>query len=230
MLHGEPVLLAFSGGKDSLMALSALAADVRHEVVALLLTVDTQEARTAMHGVPETLVAAQARALGLPLRVMRVAPGANDRAYALAMEEALEDARRLSPRLRKIAFGDLHLADVRAWRESLLSRLGWEALFPLWGRDTAMLARQVIDAGWEARVVCVDRERLDPRFLGRSFDPALLAELPPGCDPCGERGEFHTFVSHGPAFAYPVATADAGIEDDGRFVRLRLRPADAASA
>jgi uncharacterized protein (TIGR00290 family) len=230
MLHGEPVLLAFSGGKDSLMALSALAADVRHEVVALLLTVDSRAERVAMHGVPLALVASQAQALGLPLRVMRIPPGADDRAYALALEEALEDARRLSPRLRHLAFGDLHLADVRAWRESLLSRLGWEALFPLWGRDTAMLARRVIDGGFEARIVCVDRERLDPRFLGRSFDPTLLAELPPECDPCGERGEFHTFVSQGPAFAFPVATADDGVEDDGRFLRLRLRPADAASA
>jgi uncharacterized protein (TIGR00290 family) len=225
MLRSEPVLLASSGGKDSLLALAALSAEARFEVVGLLATVDADQERVTMHGVPLALVAAQARALGLPLRVMRIARGADNAGYALALEETLEDARRLSPRLRHLAFGDLHLADVRAWREALLGKLGWQALFPLWGRDTAALARQCIEDGWKARLVCIDTEQLDARFAGRDFDQALLAELPPDCDPCGENGEFHTFVYDGPAFDHPVAFAQTEPgPDEGRFRRVDLAP------
>jgi uncharacterized protein (TIGR00290 family) len=225
MAPGDPVLLAFSGGKDSVLALATLAADPAWQVVGLLATVDSIEQRVTMHGVPLTLVSAQARALGMPLRIMRVPPHADNPAYRHALEEALDEARMLNPRLSHIAFGDLHLADIRAWRETLVHELGWTALFPLWGADTAKLAQRVIDEGWKARLICVDSQQLDPHFLGRDFDAALLAELPPTCDPCGEHGEFHTFTYDGPAFDHPVAfNQTPPISDEGRFRRIDLTP------
>lgn len=227
--QSRPILLAFSGGKDSLMALAALESDPAWQVVGLLVTANENDL-LAMHGVPLALISAQARALGIPLRVMRVPANADNRTYGLALEEALDDARRLNPRLEHMAFGDLHLADIRAWRDALLQPLGWQATFPLWGVDSARLARRMIDEGWKARLICIDRRQLDPSFLGRDFDHALLAEMPAGCDPCGENGEFHTFVSDGPAFDSPVAAEDAGTEDDGRFRRIRLRPVSDVSA
>ncbi len=225
MQLSEPVLLAFSGGKDSIMALAALAADPGFTVVGLLATVDRDDDRLCMHGVPLSLISAQARALGMPLRVMRVPPGADDRAYRNALEEALDEARMLHPALSHIAFGDLHLADIRAWREALADELGWTAVFPLWGSDTGELAQRVVAEGWKARLMCVDGEQLDPALLGREYDADLLADLPPDCDPCGENGEFHTFVHDGPDFDMPVAARAVGMTSDGRFHRLVLEPA-----
>jgi uncharacterized protein (TIGR00290 family) len=223
--QGEPLLLSFSGGKDSVMALAALEADPAWQVVGLLATVDSVEQRLTMHGIALALVQAQSRSLGMPLRVMRVPPNADNAAYRNALEEALDEVRMLHPRLGHVAFGDLHLADIRAWRESLLRELGWKAVFPLWGADTATLARRMIDERWKARLVCVDRQQLDPHFLGRDFDAALLAELPPTCDPCGEHGEFHTFTYDGPAFDHPVAfNQTPPISDEGRFRRIDLTP------
>ncbi|HRQ64325.1 MAG TPA: ATP-binding protein [Xanthomonadaceae bacterium] len=224
MRQSEPVLLSFSGGKDSVMALATLESDPAWQVVGLLVTVDQNE-NLAMHGVPLSLVSVQARALGVPLRIMRVPPNADNPAYRHALEESLEEARMLHPRLSHIAFGDLHLADIRAWREALVRELGWTPLFPLWGADTATLARRVVNEGWKARLVCVDSQQLDARFLGRDFDAALLAELPPSCDPCGEHGEFHTFAYDGPAFDHPVAfTQTPPGPDEGRFRRIDLAP------
>lgn len=198
------VALAWSGGKDSSLALQALR-DAGEAPIALLTTVTEGVERVSIHGVRRELLVAQAVAAGLPLVEARIPlPCPND-AYEAAMERALA-----SPALRdadEIAFGDLFLADVRAYREERLAaaRPPRRARFPLWGRDTATLARAFIAAGFEAILVSVDPQQLDSSFVGRAYDAALLEDLPDGVDPCGENGEFHTFVHAGPIFAAPVA-------------------------
>lgn len=196
----EPIILSWSGGKDSALALAALRANPRLEVVGLLTTVTTGYDRISVHGVRRTLLAAQARSIGLPVHEVMLEPQSSNAAYDAAVERALADVRVRYPRVRRIAYGDLFLEDVRRYREERLAPLGFEGLFPLWGRPTGALAREFVASGFEARLVCVDTTQLDARFAGRPFDTALLDELPPSVDPCGERGEFHTFVAAGPGF------------------------------
>jgi uncharacterized protein (TIGR00290 family) len=193
--------LSWSGGKDSALALRALRAAGR--APSLLLTTVTEEyERVSMHGVRVDLLRAQAAAVGLPLVEIRIPPACVNDVYEAQMAQAFAD-----PPLRDVddvAFGDLFLEDVRAYRETQVLRFGKRALFPLWGRDTASLAREFVDAGFEAFVVCVDPTFLDPSFAGRAYDEDFLARLPASVDPCGENGEFHTFVHAGPVFAEPV--------------------------
>jgi uncharacterized protein (TIGR00290 family) len=196
-----PVALAWSGGKDSALALDALRRDGT-EVAALLTTFTDDYDRVSMHGVRRALVREQAAAAGLPLVEVRIPAGCGDEVYAARMEAAF----RAPPlaELDAVAFGDLFLDDVRAYREERLASAGKAALFPLWGRDTAALARSFVAAGFEAYVVCVDTRTLDASFAGRDYDAAFLDELPPEIDPCGENGEFHSFVHAGPCFDRPV--------------------------
>ena len=192
-----PVLVAWSGGKDSALSLERLRADPRCRIAGLLTTLDA-DGRASAQGLRRSVIERQAAALDLPLHFAEVPHGAGNDAYAAAFAHALDTARRDEPALATIAFGDLFLADVRAWREALLARLGWNALFPLWGEDTPRLAREIIGRGWRAVLCCVDTTQLDASFCGRDYDDALLADLPPSCDPCGENGEFHTCVLAGP--------------------------------
>lgn len=192
-----PVLVAWSGGKDSALTLERLRVDPRYRITGLLTTLDA-DGRVSAQGLRRSVIERQAAALGLPLRFAEVPHGAGNDVYATAFARALDAARHDEPALATIAFGDLFLADVRAWRETLLDRLGWNALFPLWSEDTPRLAREIIDRGWRAVLCCVDTTRLDASFCGRDYDDALLADLPPSCDPCGENGEFHTCVVAGP--------------------------------
>jgi uncharacterized protein (TIGR00290 family) len=201
----ERVVLSWSGGKDSTLALAALQADPRYEVVALLTSITRGYDRVSIHGVRRTLVEAQASRLGLPLSEIVLEPGSSNEAYEAAFADALERVRAERPGVRRIAFGDLFLADVREYRERLVGAAGYEAVFPLWGRDTRALAAEFIAAGYRANLVCVDTEQLSAAFAGRAFDSELLAALPATADPCGERGEFHTFVSAGPVFAEPIS-------------------------
>lgn len=203
-MSAEPVVLSWSGGKDSSLALAALRDDPRYEVVALLTSVTRGYERVSIHGVRRSLLAAQAEAARLPLREIVLDPASSNEAYEAAFHVALARLRTELPAVRRIAFGDLYLADVRAYRERLLAAAGFEGLFPLWGRDTASLAAAFISAGFRADLVCVDTEQLAASFAGRSFDAELLADLPAWVDPCGEGGEFHTFVSDGPVFREPV--------------------------
>jgi uncharacterized protein (TIGR00290 family) len=184
--------------------LAALREDPHVEPVALLTTVTSGYERVSIHGVRRELLAAQARALGLPLHEMRLEPASSNAAYEAALASALAELRDRYPRLSRIAYGDLFLEDVRRYREERLAALGWKGLFPVWGQSTAALARSFVDGGFAARIVCVDTTALAARFSGRAFDAAFLAELPAEVDPCGERGEFHTFASYGPGFAAPV--------------------------
>lgn len=213
-----PVALAWSGGKDSSLALAALQAQPAVEVVALVTTITRDFDRISIHGVRRAVLEAQLGALGLPLVESSIPAAASNVAYEDALAAALKELRSRWPDLRHIAFGDLFLADVRAYRERLLSRLGWTPLFPLWGRDTAKLAREFIDTGYRALLTCVDTTQLGAEFAGRDFDAALLADLPTAVDPCGERGEFHTCVYDGPIFRYPLALRTGErVRRDGRF-------------
>lgn len=167
-----------------------------------------------MHGVRGELLRRQARAAGVPLVEVEIPAACSDDVYEQRMGRALAEAPLADA--RTIAFGDLFLADIRAYREERLRRVGKRAIFPLWGRDTNALAREFIAAGFEAVLVCVDLRRLDPSFAGRRFDAELLADLPPEVDPCGENGEFHTFVYAGPVFSAPIACQiSATVERDG---------------
>jgi uncharacterized protein (TIGR00290 family) len=192
---------------------------------ALITTITADHRRISIHGVRRELLDAQARAAGLPLVTVEIPAGASNDVYEQRMEQALSEAPLTET--QTIAFGDLFLADIRAYREERLGRVGRQAVFPLWGRDTNALAREFVAAGFEALLVCVDPSRLDPSFAGRRFDAELLADLPADVDPCGENGEFHTFVYAGPVFSAPIACqVGATIERDG-FVFCDVLPADA---
>jgi uncharacterized protein (TIGR00290 family) len=196
----RPVALAWSGGKDSSLALAALRADPAVEVVSLLTTVTADYDRISIHGVRRTILDAQVSAIGLPLIEATIPAAASNDVYENSFAMALEVLQRQCPEVRHIAFGDLFLADVRAYRERLLERLGWTPIFPLWGKDTALLARQFVSQGYRAILTCVDTTQLAAEFAGREFDAALLDQLPATVDPCGERGEFHTCVYDGRIF------------------------------
>jgi uncharacterized protein (TIGR00290 family) len=219
------VVLSWSGGKDSALALAALRADPRFRVVALLTTVTEGYDRISIHGVRRSLLERQVRSLDLPLHEIVLQPDCSNELYDAAVERALADVRRRYPDVRRIAYGDLFLEDVRRYREERLARAGFACLFPIWGRNTSELAEEFIDAGFEARLVCVDTTQLDGAFAGRAFDRALLADLPPHVDRCGERGEFHTFVAAGPGFVQRVGYSVGDVVlRDARFMYCDLLP------
>jgi uncharacterized protein (TIGR00290 family) len=218
-----PVLLSWSGGKDSALALQALRVDPAVRVAGLVTTVTAGYDRIAIHGVRRSILHAQAERTGLPLFEAEIPPQASNETYEAAFAGALAEARAGEPTLEAIAFGDLFLADVRAYREALLARLGWTTRFPLWGEDTARLARRFVTDGFGAILCCVDTQQLDAAFCGRDFDDALLADLPPTCDPCGENGEFHTCVHAGPIFRAPLPLVRGErVLRDGRFACIDL--------
>jgi uncharacterized protein (TIGR00290 family) len=217
-MNRTPILLAWSGGKDCLMALQRLRTDPHWRPVGLLTTVNRTYGRIAMHGVRREVLLAQADALGLPLVEAAMDwPGGND-AYEEAHAAALDEARRRWPGLRHCAFGDLFLQDVRDYRVRQLGRAGWRAVFPLWGEDTAALSRRFVGEGHRAALCCVDTQQLDAGFCGRDYDGALLDALPAGVDPCGERGEFHTLSFGGPLFRQALKLRRGeSVLRDGRF-------------
>jgi uncharacterized protein (TIGR00290 family) len=200
------VALSWSGGKDSALALQALR-DTGTRPSVLLTTITEGYERVSMHGVRVELLRAQAAASGLPLVEIRIPPDCTNDLYEQRMAQAFAEGPLRD--VRCVAFGDLFLEDVRAYRQDRLTQAGKEAVFPLWGRRTSELAREFLAAGFEAMLVCVDPRSLDVSFAGRRYDDALLADLPQAVDPCGENGEFHTFVYAGPVFAGPIAV-DAG--------------------
>ena len=220
-----PVVLSWSGGKDSSLTLAALRADPAIEVVALLTSITREYDRVSIHGVRRALLEAQARSAKLPIIEISLDPQCTNAAYEAAFHAALARIREDCPGVRHLAFGDLFLEDVRAYRERLLEGTGFAPLFPLWGRDTSQLAARFVDDGYRAHLVAVDTTQLDAAFAGRAFDHALLGSLPHGVDPCGERGEFHTFVSDGPIFDQPITVelGDVVLRDD-RFAFCDLLP------
>lgn len=227
MTRPEPIILSWSGGKDSALALARLREDPRVEVVGLLTTVTAGYDRVSIHGVRRALLHAQASALGLPVHEVTVQPESSNEAYDAALAAALGALRERRPEIRRVAFGDIFLRDVRQYREDHIAALGFEGSFPLWGEPPAELAREVIGRGIRARLVCVDTHALSAAFAGRAYDADLLAELPDGIDPCGENGEFHTFVSAGPGFCAPVPYRVGEVVMRGaRFAYCDLVPAE----
>jgi uncharacterized protein (TIGR00290 family) len=221
-----PIVLSWSGGKDAAWTLHALRQRDDVAVVALLTTVTEGYERVAMQGIRVSLLHAQARAAGLPVVEARMPPRADNAAYEATFADGLARVQALHPGVRDIAFGDLFLADIRAYRDALCARLGWTPRYPLFDSDTTWLARDMLAGGLDARLCCVDTSQLDARFAGRAFDAQLLDALPAGVDPCGERGEFHTLVVGGPMFAGPLDVVQGDtVLRDGRFAYTDFLPA-----
>jgi uncharacterized protein (TIGR00290 family) len=221
-------LIAWSSGKDSAWALHEVRRAGEYDVVGALTTVTETFARVSMHGVREDILRAQHEALGLPSVIVPIPYPCPNELYEARMVAALEDAKR--QHVTHVIFGDLFLEDVRAYREQKLAGSGITPLFPLWQRPTAALAREMIEAGVETYLVCVDLKQLPNSFSGRRFDHALLAELPADADPCGEQGEFHSCVVAGPMFDRRIdVTVGETIERDG-FAYTDLTAQHAARA
>ena len=221
--HPQRILLSWSGGKDSAWALHLLRQQPQYEVVALVTTINQQFRRVAIHGFREELLDRQAAAAGLPLWKVELPFPCSNADYESRM--AAVYARAAAEGIRGIAFGDLFLEDIRAYRIATLAGTGLEPIFPVWTADlgltTAELARKMISAGLCARLTCVDPRSLSPSFAGRSFDAALLADLPAAVDPCGERGEFHTFAM----FSRTVPVIPAETVERDNFIYAELLPA-----
>ena len=209
-------VVSWSSGKDAAFALHEVRRAGELEVVGLLTTVTAPYGRVSMHGVRESVLDAQARALGLPLYKVPIPAPCPNAVYEEAMGTML--GRLATEGVRRVVFGDLFLEDVRAYREEKLRGTGIEPVFPLWGRPTRPLAEEMISAGVKARLVALDPRRLPAAFAGRAFDRQLLAELPADVDPCGERGEFHTCVIDGPMFDRPVVVDAREVVDRDGFV------------
>jgi uncharacterized protein (TIGR00290 family) len=218
----EPILFCWSGGKDSAMALHALQQQQQYRVAALLTTVTETYNRISMHGVRHELLARQAASLGLPLHEVRIPPQCVNPIYESRMEQALRVY--LKQGIRQVAFGDIFLEDLRTYRESNLARVGMSALFPIWKRDTRELARTFIAQRFRAFTVCIDPRILPASFAGRELDESFFADLPPQADPCGENGEFHTFVFDGPIFRQPIPVRAGEIVTRDGFVFCDLLP------
>ena len=220
--------LAWSSGKDSAWALYTVRQDPEFDVEALLTTVNQTYSRVAMHAGRESLLEIQADAAGLPLIKVPIPLPCTNEIYEHAMGEAM--ARAKHEGVRHVVFGDLFLEDVRAYREKQLARCDMRPVFPLWGRDTRRLAEEMIAQGLSAYLTCVDPRKLDRSFAGRKFDAQLLSALPAGVDPCGENGEFHSFVNGGPMFDRTISvTAGEIVEREGFVFADFLPQASAAS-
>jgi uncharacterized protein (TIGR00290 family) len=218
----EPILFCWSGGKDSAMALHTLLQQPDFRVTALLTTVTEGYDRIAMHGVRRELLRRQAESLRLPLHEVGIPPQCVNPVYEARMEETLRI--HYEQGVRKVAFGDIFLEDLRAYREKNLARIGMTALFPIWKRDTRELIRFFHAQHFRAIAACIDPKVLDPRFAGRELDESFFRDLPPNADPCGENGEFHTFVFDGPIFRWPISVRTGETVHRDGFVFCDLLP------
>src|SRR5260370_1087177 len=225
MTSHEPILFCWSGGKDSAIALHILLQRPRVRVVALLTTVTETYDRISMHGVRRELLLRQAESIGLPLHEVRIPPQCINPIYEARMEEALRVHYQAG--VRTIAFGDIFLEDLRAYREKNLARIGMTALFPIWKRDTRELIRSFHAAKFRAIVACIDPKVLAPSFAGVALPDAFFRDLPPNVHPCGENGEFHTFVFDGPIFRNPIPVRAGEIVERDSFIYCDLLPSTA---
>lgn len=208
--------LSWSSGKDSAWALHMLRQQDEYEVVGLLTTINIAFDRVAMHGTRATVLRAQAAATGLPLIEAPLPWPCSNQQYEAVMRDVCVAA--VHDGVQAMAFGDLYLEDVRRYREERLASTGIAPVFPLWGRDTHELVREMLDGGLRARITCLDPRKLSATFAGRELDASLLAELPTGADPCAENGEFHTCAYAGPMFAAPISLAPGAIEEHDGFI------------
>jgi len=223
---GTKAIMSWSGGKDSAMALYEVRRAGDWEIAGLLTTITQDYDRVCMHGVRTALLEQQAAALGLPLDKIYLGANESQEGYDAKMQTYLAGCRERD--IHAVIFGDLFLQDVRQYRERNLSKVGMEAVFPLWGQDTRAMADRFLHAGFQAIITCVDLQTLTRGFVGRRYDPAFLADLPPEADPCGERGEFHSFVYDGPLFHSPVPfQTGRTVVRENRLAYLDLIPSSA---
>lgn len=228
--NSKRVLVSWSGGKDSCMALHRILQERSYSVAALLTTVTRDYERVSMHGVRRVLLERQAEALGLPLHEIQISKGATNDEYETKLSDAL--GAYMKEGVDTVVFGDLFLADIRAYREQFLSRLGLQRpLFPVWGWDTSDFIRAFVELGFKAVVTCVDPKALDKSFAGRLIDKDFLDALPSSVDPCGENGEFHTFVFDGPIFKHGVKfqTGEVVLRDNFYFCDLLPQTTESAA-
>jgi uncharacterized protein (TIGR00290 family) len=219
----QNILVSWSGGKDSAMALHEITKDPDYHIAALLTTVTQDYDRISMHGVRRVLLEQQAASLGLPLEIVWISKNASNEEYEAQMGAALGKYKQAG--VSAVAFGDIFLEDLRQYRVEKLAQLDLQGLFPIWKRDTRELAQTFIDSGFKAITTCVDTQVLGEQFVGRQIDNQFLAELPPGIDPCGENGEFHSFVYAGPIFKHQiVCTPGERVLRENRFYYCDLLP------
>ena len=223
MTPSAKALISWSSGKDSAFAVQEIRSQGGVELVGAITTVTETFDRVSMHGVRESLLDAQVRELDLPCVKIRIPWPCPNEVYERLLGEAMTAAK--ADGVEAVVFGDLFLEDIRAYREKQLSRIGLRGIYPLWKRDTRSLARDMIASGLRAHLVCVDPQKLDRSFAGREFDETLLRSLPPSVDPCGENGEFHTFVSAGPMFHNPITVRNGEVVERDGFVFADLLPA-----
>jgi uncharacterized protein (TIGR00290 family) len=215
MFRKEKSLLSWSGGKDSALALIRITNDENCRIVAILTSLTEDYNRISMHGTRQVLLEKQAESLGLPLETVYIPKNSSNEEYESKMRTVLNKFKKIG--VTSVVFGDVYLEDVKKYREENLSRIGMKTLFPLWGSDTSDLATEFIDLGFKAIITCIDSKFLDKKFVGREFDKAFLSELPTNVDPCGEKGEFHSFVYAGPIFEKEISFKK------GRIVRRNNR-------
>jgi len=212
----KKIIVSWSSGKDSAMALHEIQKTGEYEIVALLTTLTRDYDRISMHGVRRVLLERQADLLDIYLEKVLISKGTSNEEYEAIIEETLR--KYLDMGVSTVAFGDIFLESLRQHREDNLAKIGMDAIFPLWERDTTELAHEFVDAGFKAITTCVDTKVLDGKFVGRTFDEQFLAELPAEVDPCGENGEFHSFVYDGPIFREQlVCTKGEAVLRDNRF-------------
>ena len=222
----EKVLFCWSGGKDSALAFYELTKSKDYEVVSLLTTITTDYDRISMHGVRRVLLEQQARKLGVPICEVSISSNCANEEYELKIAEALSKFREKE--VSSVAFGDIFLEDLRQYRENNLAKLGMKGIFPIWGRNTTELSRSLATLGFQAITTCIDTRKLDKKFAGRIIDEQFLAELPPGIDPCGENGEYHSFVFDMPNFKSRIAyTPGEKVLRDSFFYFCDLLPGGA---
>ncbi len=210
----ERVILTWSGGKDSTLSLYEIEKTGKYEVTALITTVTQDYDRISMHGVRRVLLEQQATSLGYPLKQVAISSAASNGEYETRMQEVLE--YYLGQGVSTVAFGDIFLKDLKGYREANLARIGMKAIFPIWERNTAELAHTFITLGFKAVVTCIDSRVLSKGLVGSIYDEEFLARLPPGVDPCGENGEFHSFVYDGPTFreSLPYRPGEVVLRDE----------------
>ena len=224
-----PIILGWSGGKDSALALHALLEDSRYEVVSLLTTLTLDFDRISMHGMRRELLLRQAEVIGLPLEEVWIKQGAGNAEYEAAMLKSIGQFQKRG--ITKMAFGDLFLQDIRNYREQMLKHLKMECVFPIWGKDTSALATEFVSKGFKARTCCIDTRKLPDSFCGRDLTSEFFAALPASVDPCGENGEFHTFVYDAPNFRMPVEIETGAQRRDEPFLFCDLLfPEDASKS
>ncbi len=219
----EKVLLSWSGGKDSVLALRELRKNDNFEIVALITTITKDYDRVSMHGIRRILLEQQADSIGIPLEKIFISHKASNEEYESKFSEVVLEYKKMG--ISSVAFGDIFLQDIRTYREDFLSGIGMRGLFPIWGKNSIDLANTFIASGFKAVITCVDAEALDKSFAGREYDEQFLSDLPAGVDPCGENGEFHTFVYAGHIFEIPIIFAKGGVVlRNNRFYYCDLIP------